>query len=128
VETVIRDRQADYYRVLAACDKAGQSTAFIEFSLAALLTALRDSGNPAASEQVGAPVSEQVVRILRACASGPMSKTALLQAAGLANAYLNYKRHIVPLLDSGLLEPTIPNKPNSRLQQYRLTENGRKAL
>ena len=128
VETVIRERQADYYRVLAASDKAGQSTAFIEFTLAALLTALRDSGNTAASEQVGAPVSEQVARILRACASGPMSKTALLQAAGLANAYLNYKRHIVPLLDAGLLEPTLPDKPNSRLQQYRLTAKARAFL
>jgi Fic family protein len=120
VETVIRDRQADYYRVLAASDKAGQSTAFIEFSLAALLTALRDSGNTAASEQVA--------RILRACGSGPMSKTALLQAAGLTNAYLNYKRHIVPLLDAGLLEPTLPDKPNSRLQQYRLTAKARAFL
>jgi Fic family protein len=128
VETVIRERQADYYRVLAACDKAGQSTAFIEFTLAALLTALRDSGNMAAGEQVGAPVSEQVARILRACASGPMSKTALLQAAGLANAYLNYKRHIVPLLDAGLMEPTLPDKPNSRLQQYRLTAKARAFL
>lgn len=128
VETVIRERQTDYYRVLAACDKAGQSTAFIEFSLAALLTALRDSGNPAAGEQVGAPVSEQVARILRACAAGPVSKVALLQAAGLANAYLNYKRHIVPLLDAGLLERTLPDKPNSRLQQYRLTPKGRNAL
>ena len=128
VETVIRERQTDYYRVLAACDKAGQSTAFIEFSLAALLTALRDSGNTAAGEQVGAPVSEQVARILRACASGPRSKAELLQAAGLAKAYLNYKRHIVPLLDSGLLERTLPEKPNSRLQRYRLTEKGSKAL
>jgi hypothetical protein len=28
--------------------------------------------------------------------------------------------------DAGLLEYTIPGKPNSRLQKYRLTEKGRK--
>lgn len=125
VESVIRERQSGYYAALATSDKAGNSTAFIEFMLAALLTALREVESPAASEQVGEPLSEQVARILRACAKAPRSKTELLTAAGLANAYLNYKRHILPLVEGGLLERTLPDKPNSRLQKYRLTAKGR---
>jgi len=129
VETVIRDRQADYYKVLAACDKAGNSTAFIEFLLDVLLTALREVAVKApAGEQVDAQVSEQVAKILRACSQGPKTKAELLESAGLANAYLNYKRHILPLVQSGVLELTIPDKPNSRLQKYRLTEKGRALL
>jgi Fic family protein len=124
VESVIRERQEDYYKVLATCDKAGHSTAFIEFLLAAILAALLE----VSGEQVGAAVSEQVAAILRACAGEPRSKAELLEAAGLANAYLNYKRHIQPLLVEGLLEMTIPDKPNSRLQKYRLTEKGRFVL
>jgi Fic family protein len=62
VETVIRDQQADYYKVLAACDKAGNSTAFIEFRLAALLTALREA---AGTDQVGDQVTDQVAALLR---------------------------------------------------------------
>lgn len=46
VEAVIRDQQADYYKVLAACDNAGNSTAFIEFLLSVLLIALREAADP----------------------------------------------------------------------------------
>jgi len=128
VESVIRDRQADYYEVLSTCDKAGNSNAFVEFLLAAILTALREAGNSQPGEQVGMPVSEQVAKILTACSGTPQSKAQLLKSAGLANAYLNYKRHIHPLIADGLLEMTIPDKPNSRLQKYRLTDKGRTLL
>ena len=32
-ETIIKDRQSDYYKVLSICDKQGKSTIFIEFIL-----------------------------------------------------------------------------------------------
>ncbi|MCB1226911.1 MAG: Fic family protein [Verrucomicrobiales bacterium] len=70
VETVIRERQAAYYRVLGACDKAGNSTAFIEFLLDALLTALREV---AATDQVADQVTDQVAALLRVLQSGPLS-------------------------------------------------------
>jgi Fic family protein len=40
IESVIRNRQLEYYKVLAACDRAGNSTSFIEFALAATHDAL----------------------------------------------------------------------------------------
>jgi Fic family protein len=128
VETVIRDRQADYYRVLGSCDKAGNSTDFIEFLLEALRSALRDVATPLPGEQVGEQLSEQVARILKSCAKTPRTKAELLRNAKLSNVYLNYKRHILPLLQAGLIERTIPDKPNSRLQKYRLTDKGRGLL
>lgn len=42
VESVIYKRQKDYYRALEASDRHGNSIAFIEFSLSAILEALRD--------------------------------------------------------------------------------------
>jgi len=41
VESIIRDHQADYYEALAACDKAAESTIFIEFCLTHILEALQ---------------------------------------------------------------------------------------
>ena len=41
MESLIRERQEDYYRVLAACDKAGSSTAFVEFGTAVVEEALK---------------------------------------------------------------------------------------
>lgn len=41
VESFIRDRQSDYYAVLGQCDRAGKSTAFVEFALEQTLAALK---------------------------------------------------------------------------------------
>jgi ATP-dependent DNA helicase RecG len=38
------------------------------------------------------------------------------------------KAYLAPALKVGLIEMTIPDAPNSRLQRYRLTEKGRKQL
>jgi Fic family protein len=40
-DPIIKDHQQDYYDTLAACDKAADSTLFIEFSLRHILTALQ---------------------------------------------------------------------------------------
>ena len=36
------------------------------------------------------------------------------------------RKYIQPLLEDGILEQTISDKPNSKLQKYRLTEKGLK--
>ncbi len=53
IESVIRDRQAEYYAVLGKCNSAGNSTAFIEFAL----TATRDALELTLSQLATTPIT-----------------------------------------------------------------------
>jgi hypothetical protein len=55
---------------------------------------------------------------------GEMSRDALQIALGLRDRKSFRERYLKPALDGGLVEMTLPGKPNSRLQKYRLTEKG----
>lgn len=70
-------------------------------------------------------LAAKVVLLLDAAALG---KLALAQGLGHQSVSGELNKQIRRLLDGGLIELTIPNKPNSRLQQYRLTDKGRSVL
>ncbi|MCL2483741.1 MAG: hypothetical protein FWF43_10085 [Propionibacteriaceae bacterium] len=87
-----------------------------------------EPGTPrGASEQVDERGSEQVTAILRT-ALASTARAGLLDAVGLSNAYGHYQRHIVPLVEQGLLAMTIPGQPNSRRRRYQTTALGRDVL
>jgi Fic family protein len=125
VETVIRDRQADYYKVLATCDKAGNSTAFIEFLLAAIFTALQKFP---LTDQVTDPLSDQVAALLRTLGHETLSAMDCMKRLRLSHRPTFRTNYLAPALEANLIERTIPEKPNSRLQKYRLTAKGRSLL
>ena len=52
----------------------------------------------------------------------------MLAELGLRNRRRMCENYIAPALKTGLIEYTIPDKPNSRLQKYRLTTAGKKAF
>lgn len=89
----------------------------------------------AAAQSATAPVTTTVattvtatVRVLLDACRQESSREGLQKALGFANKMHFIKQYLRPALDAGLLERTIPTKPNSRLQKYRLTQKGRKAL
>jgi len=57
-----------------------------------------------------------------------MSTSELAEKVGISQPKNMRRRYLRLLLDMGLVEYTIPQKPNSRLQKYRLTDKGRSAL
>ena len=56
------------------------------------------------------------------------SRIDILAHLGLINHSKHFNYYIKPLLEYGIIEMTLPDKPNSRLQKYRLTEKGKKLL
>ena len=58
----------------------------------------------------------------------PMSRKEMMNTLGLRGRDNFEKLYLRPALSEGYIEYTLPDKPNSRLQQYRLTEKGRAAL
>ena len=50
------------------------------------------------------------------------------QALGLKDRSHTHKSYLQPALVAGYIEMTLSEKPNSRLQKYRLTEKGSNIL
>lgn len=76
----------------------------------------------------GRHVRRYDVVMLEAAADGAVHRNDLLDAASLRHLSQNYSRHVVPLVADGLLELTIPDKPRSPDQRYRITNLGRQFL
>ena len=53
-----------------------------------------------------------------------MARSSLQQKLGLANRDHFRKSFLNPAINEGFIEMTIPDKPNSRMQKYRLTLKG----
>ena len=65
-------------------------------------------------------------RILSSLAESALSKAELAKALGHSSISSKLNQRVNQLLDLDFIERTIPQKPNSRLQKYRLTTRGRR--
>ena len=64
----------------------------------------------------------------QACQDQPCTSQQLLLAAGYTQRTGNFKRAMDRLLAMGWVAYTVPDKPQSRLQKYKLTRTGRSGL
>ena len=79
------------------------------------------------ADEVRDEVRDEVIRLLQVL-QGEMARMDL-QMALLLKGERNFRKlYLGPALQSELIEMTVPDKPNSRLQKYRLTPKGRIVL
>jgi ATP-dependent DNA helicase RecG len=74
--------------------------------------------------EVTMEVTMEVKRLLKVM-DGDNSRKELQEILKLKNAEHFRKAYLLPAIKAGLVEMTLPDKPKSRLQRYRLTEIGR---
>ena len=122
VESLIFEHQAEYYQSIKESTQKTDSAPFITFMLRMILDAVTTTA-PQVSPQVTPQVGELLAEI-----QGEMGREALQSALELSDRKSFRERYLKPALVAGLVEMTIPDKPNSRLQKYRLTDKGRQWL
>ena len=120
VESLVHQHQNDYYEAIEQSTAQTDIAPFIGF----MLTMIRDAIISGASPQVTPQVSPQVAAVLKVL-KGDMSREQLQAALGLRDRKSFRQRYLLPALEAGWIAMTLPDKPQSSLQQYRLSESGK---
>ena len=112
IESQIAKFQDGYYDAIAGCHKDGESTVFIEFMLeqiSAVLSDINYSDN----------LSEYVKKLLAVMEyDTPYTSAGIMELLNLKSKETFRKNYLHPAIKMGLVQMTIPDKPNSRNQRY----------
>lgn len=119
VESLVYEHQGDYYEAIRRSTAKGDCAPFIEFMLRMIQDAVRILDTP----QVAPQVTPQIKRLLEVLA-GEMTRDELMGVLGLKDRKSFRERYLLPALEAGFIEMAVPDKPNSRLQRYRLNRKG----
>lgn len=86
------------------------------------------AGTGQVTDPVTDSVTDPVIRLLLVLDDGPMAPSMIQDALGLKHRPTFRTNYLYPALESGLIEMTIPDKPQSSQQRSRLTAAGQQLL
>lgn len=125
-------------RVIAMCRKHGaappvfeEGQGFLTVTFKAQMVAAGAIETPPTGQvtaQVSAQVTAQVAAQVLTFCREPKPAKAIMAELGLKHWKTFQNNYLNPLLEQGWSERTIPDKPQSRLQKYRLTVKGKKMI
>ena len=126
VEELIKRRQKEYYDALGASDKKSDSYEFVYFMLNVIKDSLKQQSAAAisrASRSSTAPdrLNNPIRLLLDVLGDKTLSASEIMAGIGISHRPTFRKKYLHPALDQGLIERTVPDKPNSRYQKDRRT-------
>jgi Fic family protein len=116
VETVIYERQQEYYSALGQSNDADDCTEFIRFILQAIWDTLE---RYAVTDQDSDQVTDQVKMLMSIIGTKPLSALELMQLLNLKHRPTFRNNYLHPALKAELIDMTLPQTPNARGQKYR---------
>lgn len=124
MESVLLQKRPQYYEAIRNARIANDSGVFIAYTLEALLEMLAQQIEHQDKHQDKHQdhLDDVGIAILNALREKPCSRKEIFAALGMNGDSRAFKRHIEPLIHAGWIARTVPDKPNSKLQKYRLTE------
>ena len=126
METLVYENRPQYYETLYESQHKSDSSLFIEFILEAILDAIiaQEKHQVRHKDKHQVELTGIQISVLKTLGNKTLSRKEIFTAIGMNGDSRSFKRHIEPLIEAGLIEMTIPDKPNSRLQKYRVTDDG----
>jgi Fic family protein len=117
VESIIKKKQQTYYEAISKSNQEGASTVFIEFMLDAIIETMNETLKQSNIET--GSLSIQAKKLLTVIEEGiPYTTIELMDKVGIKSRASFKKNYLDPLLESGMIEMTIPEKHMSRNQRY----------
>lgn len=111
IESLIKERQQEYYVALSKADSIGDSSAFVEFLLQVISDTLSEI-------DTGERLPEKISDLLGVMSYEPMSAKEIMALLGLTRGQTLRESYLKPAIERGLVAMTEPSKPNSRNQKY----------
>jgi hypothetical protein len=133
VESLVFEHQSEYYLALEESTRQADSAPFITFMLGMILGTLNTVSSDTANELTpdatpdATPDVTPDVRLLTVL-DGEMTRQKLREALRLRDDEHFRRAYLIPALEAGLIEMTIPERPRSSRQRYRLTDKGRQVV
>jgi Fic family protein len=135
MESLVYEKRPEYYGALQYAQRSNDSGEFIEFTLSAILNAVElqtkhkdEHRDEHKDEHKDEQLPDIMSAVLKALEAKSLSRQELFNAIGKKNDFRAFKRNIEPLIASGYVEMTLPDKPSSKLQKYRLTDDGKATI
>ena len=125
VESLIYQNQRAYYDALQASTDQTDSAPFIEFILQMIFDAIQSSSTTDQvtvhdTDQATVQDGDHVQRLISVMEHREYNLTELMSLLGLSHRPTFQQNYLNPAIEVGLIERTIPDKPRSPKQKYKL--------